>query len=82
MYLGRSRRSLSKRMYSYKKLGPTQITNTKNNNHIRVAPEAYKSIFIYALVHWEHVEHIGIPINVAAGIEDELIERMRPPWNG
>lgn len=81
MYIGKSRRSLSKRMDHYQKVATSQVTVIKNNRHIRAALEAGKTAHIYALVHWKQYDHHGIPINVAAGIEDELIERMRPPWN-
>jgi hypothetical protein len=41
-----------------------------------------RSVAIYALTEWTPYEHNGMSINVAAGLEDELIERMQPPWNG
>jgi hypothetical protein len=48
---------------------------------IRNALAHDKSVRIYALCDWTELEHEGMPINIAAGIEDELIERMQPPWN-
>jgi hypothetical protein len=48
---------------------------------IRNALNRDKVIKVYALLDWEPFEHKGLTVNVAAGIEDELVERMQPPWN-
>lgn len=82
MYIGKSARTLGKRIYGYQTFGPSQITNVKNNGHIRAALVEGRTVEIFALVDWEPVFHCGIPVNVAAGIEDALIARLGPPWNG
>jgi hypothetical protein len=81
MYIGKTTMPLSKRLYFYARPGVSQITNIRNNASIRQMLESGKTVEIWALVDWEPVEHRGIPINVAAGIEDALIERLRPEWN-
>ena len=48
---------------------------------IRSALTRAKPVRIFALTAWDHAEHKGLRVNVAAGIEDELVERMQPPWN-
>lgn len=80
-YVGKSRRPLGKRLANYVKPGSSQSTNIKNNAHIRANIEAGRIVAIHALVDWEPLEHNGIPVNVAAGIEDEIVARMRPAWN-
>jgi hypothetical protein len=48
---------------------------------IRNALARNKGILVFALTDWEPCTHKGMDVNVAAGIEDELVERMQPPWN-
>ena len=82
VYVGKSVQPLSKRMGLYGRPGASQPTNLRNNARIRDALAERRSVSVWALLDWEPVEHRGIPVNVAAGIEDALIERMAPPWNG
>jgi hypothetical protein len=48
---------------------------------IRSALARERPVKVFALRTWEPCRHFGIDVNVGAGIEDELIERMQPPWN-
>jgi hypothetical protein len=48
---------------------------------IRAALNRDQGVRVYALNTWDEVSYQGMPVNVAAGIEDELVERMQPPWN-
>lgn len=81
MYIGKSRRSLKQRMDNYAVCGPSQRTNFRVKDLILKELEAGRKVRIYALADFEPLSHQGVPIDVAAGIEDELIERFRPPWN-
>ena len=80
-YVGKSRRTLGKRLANYTRPGPSQSTNVKVNAHIRANIEVGRIVAIYALVDWEPFEYNGLPVNVAAGIEDEIVARMHPAWN-
>lgn len=81
MYIGKTIKPLSGRMDQYAKPGISQSTNLRNHASIKESLDAGKRVEIWVLVDWDPMEHRGVPINVAAGIEDALIERMSPPWN-
>jgi len=80
-YLGKSTQSLSKRMYLYKKCGPSQRTNLRNHAQIKASLEQGQTVRIFAFIQKEIMEYKGIPINLAAGLEDTLISQLRPNWN-
>ena len=80
-YIGKSTRTLKQRMYGYQNPGPTQRTNIKNHAKIIEALDQGKTVGIYVFVQREPVVYRGIPVNLAAGLEDVLIEWLRPPWN-
>lgn len=81
-YVGKSAMPLGKRMYQYGQPGPSQYTNLRINARIRNVLEQGSRVEIWALSGWEPIDYRGIPVNLAAGIEDAVIERMRPSWNG
>ncbi|RYG62465.1 GIY-YIG nuclease family protein [bacterium] len=81
-YIGKTRRALAKRMYKYSRFATSQITNERNHGRIRAALEEGRAVDVYALVEWEPIEYRGLPVDLAAGLEDVLIARMSPLWNG
>jgi len=81
LYIGKSVRSLRSRLYGYEKPGPTQRTNIAGNEKLRQLLGTIPSVRILALVVSEPVVFRGVPLNVAAGLEDPLISRLKPPWN-
>lgn len=81
LYIGKSVRSLRNRLYGYQRPGPTQRTNIRNRGNLRQALLQGQIITVLALVAREQIMYRGIAINVAAGLEDVLIDRLRPPWN-
>ena len=68
-YIGRTTQLFSKRMYGYQNPGSSQSTNVRNNDSIRSALQQGRSVEVYC-------------INLAAGLEDNLIRELTPPWNG
>jgi len=80
-YIGKSNQTLSGRMNGYKQPGPTQSTNINNNARIKDLLLKGISVQILAFVQKEEMLYRGVPINLAAGLEDNLIARVRPPWN-
>ncbi len=81
-YIGKTTQSLKARMLHYQKPGPTQSTNIKNNKNIRMLLEAGEAVDIFVLPDNGLLRYGGFHINLAAGLEDSLISKTSPPWNG
>ena len=81
MYVGKTAMPLSRRMYGYQKPGPTQRTNLANNRLISKALTAGRCVDVYALVADRELMHHGFRISLAAGLEDDLVRQLKPPWN-
>jgi len=80
-YIGKSNQTLNGRMNGYKHPGPTQSTNINNNARIKDLLHKGIPVQILAFVQKEEMFYHDVPINRAAGLEDNLIARIRPPWN-
>jgi hypothetical protein len=81
-YIGKTTQPLFKRMYGYIKPGPTQSTNIKNRANIQAVLDHGQVVLILALRD-NGLHHYGaFHINLAAGLEDDLIAQLKPEWNG
>jgi hypothetical protein len=81
-YVGKSTRMLSKRLSGYKNPSSTQSTNIKNNQLIKAALAKGLAVEILALPD-SGLLHYGVfHLNLAAGLEDDIIRRIDPEWNG
>ena len=75
-------RSLSQRLNGYVNPGPTQSTNIKNCRKIEKILQQGREINIFVFApHENEIVYRGIPVNLAAGLEDSLIGIIKPPWN-
>jgi hypothetical protein len=82
LYIGKTIRSLSQRLYGYVNPGPSQSTNIKNRQKIETILRQGKEIKIFVFApHGNEIVYRGIPVNLAAGLEDSLIRIVKPPWN-
>ncbi len=82
LYIGKSVRSLAQRLNGHMKPGPTQSTNIKNHQNIRDALRQGKEVKILVFAPAEdEIVYRGIPLNLAAGLEDSLIAEIQPLWN-
>ena len=81
-YVGKTTRGLPERMAGYQRPGPTQATNRKNNQRIRESLEAGLRVEILALPDSGLLRYGEFHINLAAGLEDNIIEALDPEWNG
>ena len=81
MYVGKTTMALSRRMYGYQNPGPSQRTNIANHAHIVRALNEGKRVEVYALVADGEIIHHGFRVSLAAGLEDDLIRQVKPPWN-
>jgi hypothetical protein len=85
LYIGKTADGLKNRLGGYRRPGPTQGTNRKCHNSIKEAirKDPRTMIKIFAFVPQEGMlAYHGFPINLPAGLEDILISRFAPPWNG
>jgi len=80
-YLGKSIQTLHKRIYLYKNCGPSQRTNIRVRDKLRASLKSGSQVLIYAFVQKIPLMYQDIPINLAAGLEDNLIAAIRPEWN-
>jgi len=79
-YIGKTIQPLVNRIKGYQKPGPTQSTNQKNYQLITEMLIRGCKVDIYALS--QGLLNYGeFKINLAAGLEDDLIEKLRPEWN-
>ena len=82
LYIGKTIRSLSQRLYGYLNPGPTQSTNIKNRRKIEKILRQGREINIFVFApHENEIIYRGISVNLAAGLEDSLIGIIKPPWN-
>lgn len=81
-YVGKTTQSLEKRMASYRRPGATQSTNIRNNFKIRELLAEGCAVEVLALPD-NGLMHFGqFHINMAAGLEDDIIRTVKPEWNG
>ena len=81
-YVGKTVQSLAKRLSGYKNPGPTQTTNIKNNAHIKKLLRFGAAIDILALPDNGLMHYGQFHLNLAAGLEDNIISVPQPEWNG
>ena len=81
VYIGSSTQTLQKRMQGYRKPGRTQSTNIKNKGKITHCIKQRLPVRIFVFADRENIKYKGIRVNLAAGLEDPLIAKLKPPWN-
>lgn len=81
-YIGKTARTIRRRFAGYKNPGQTKRTNWRNNGNIRAALVTGTTIRILVFTPISLLQYGGFDINLAAGLEDALIEEFDPPWNG
>lgn len=82
LYLGKSSRTLEKRLKNYHSPGPTQRTNVRNHRLIRELLEEGAEVDILAWADEGKLSYGPFRINLAAGLEDSIISVLNPKWNG
>lgn len=81
-YIGKTTQPLTKRLYGYQNPGATQSTNIKNNRNISQTLSSGGTVDIFVLPDNGLLHYGGFHVNLAAGLEDSLIEALNPDWNG
>src|SRR5690348_9613088 len=73
-YIGKSARTLQQRMYGYQNPGSSQRTNIANHQRLVKVLETGQLVEIFVLAEYEPMTYRGVLVNLAAGLEDELIQ--------
>ena len=81
LYVGKTARTLRKRMYNYERPGPSQRTSLANHANLRHYLEDGRAVELWVFVDDLGLEFGGFRVSLAAGLEDALIATIRPPWN-
>jgi hypothetical protein len=81
MYIGKTTKGLRSRMVNYRNAHSSQVTNTRNQKQILDCLAQNRSVEIYVLPDHGLLKYGGFRVNLAAGLEDSLIDEMSPPWN-
>ncbi len=82
VYVGKTVRTLAARMSGYRNPGRTQSTNINNNQRLLESLASGSTVEILALPD-NGLLHYGVfHLNLAAALEDDIIRRLNPPWNG
>jgi hypothetical protein len=82
LYIGKTARSIRKRYVGYCRPGKRQATNQRCHRNIKSAIAKDEEIRILVFNSPPHFQYGDFEINVAAGLEDDLIRKFDPPWNG
>jgi hypothetical protein len=81
-YVGKTVQTLAKRMYGYTKPGVSQSTNVKNHARIKELLSTGASVDVFALPDNGLLHYGQFHVNLAAGLEDNIIAVLKPAWNG
>ena len=82
LYIGKSNRTLAQRLNGYTNPHPTQNTNIKNHQYIKDLLRQGKAVKILVFAPADdEIIYRGVPLNLAAGLEDGLINVFQPLWN-
>lgn len=80
-YIGKTTQTLGKRFYGYHR-GNGKSTNNKVHNFIKEELIENNSVEIWALFDDLPLMWNNISINLSAGLEDSMINKLKPRWNG
>lgn len=81
LYVGKSTQTVYRRMMAYKNPGSTQRTNVRNNANLIELLSSGSHVDIYVLEEDDELAYRGYKVNLAAGLEDAIISKLKPEWN-
>lgn len=81
-YVGKTVRSLAIRMSGYRTPGKTQTTNINNHRYIKELLSLGVAVEILALPDSGLLHYGQFHLNLAAGLEDSIVQVINPEWNG
>jgi len=68
-------------MYQYQKPGPSQRTNIRVHGLLNDLLSRGTYVQIHALPDDGSMQYRGFHVNLAAGLEDSVINGLKPKWN-
>ena len=81
LYIGKATIPFNQRMSGYRRPGVSQKTNIRNNALIAELIRGEQAVEIYVFEGEKKLDYRGTSLNLAAGLEDPLIAKIRPKWN-
>ena len=81
LYIGKTTIALRDRMYQYQKPGPSQRTNIRVHGLLNDLLSRGTYVQIHALPDDGSMQYRGFHVNLAAGLEDSVINGLKPKWN-
>jgi hypothetical protein len=81
-YVGKTTQSLQRRMFGYQKPNKDQRTNWRNRLAIVELLKADHKVEILALADIGLLRYGAFHLNLAGGLEDSIINILKPEWNG
>lgn len=82
LYIGKTTKTLRRRMNGYLRPSPSQKTNIRNHKSILLLLESKNDVEILAMPDTELHQYGAFKLNYPAALEDSVIEIMKPEWNG
>lgn len=80
-YIGRAVQTLSSTLLAYQRPNPAQSAKMRNSANIRELLMQGRKIDILALEDNDLLHYGGFRINLAAGLEEDMVAKLQPPWN-
>lgn len=80
-YVGKTTQSLQRRMFGYQKPNVDQRTNWRNRIAIVELLKRVQQVDILALADTGLLHYGSFHLNLAAGLEDSIIQTLKPEWN-
>lgn len=81
LYIGKTTRELSKRLYHYSRPGPRQSTNIRLNSLLIDALANNSLLEIYAFGDAGENSLGAFSFDIPAALEDDIIRKTQPVWN-
>jgi len=81
-YVGKTTQSLQRRMFGYQKPNIDQRTNWRNRITIVELLNRGQQVEVLALADTGLLRYGSFHLNLAAGLEDSIIQTLKPEWNG
>lgn len=82
VYVGKTIKGLKRRLLNDRNAHSSQLTNTRNQKRILECLLRNQTVEIYVLPDNGLLKYGDFQINLAAGLEDSLINELNPSWNG
>jgi len=81
-YVGKTTQGLKKRFYGYQNPKPSQKTNLKVNPLVIGELKGGSKVEVFGLLEKEAINHGPFVLNLAGGLEDDIIKKLDQLWNG